>query len=337
MLYVSTRNQSDVCTANRVMLEHRDKDGGFYIPFKHPKFSGEEIATLKEKSFNQCVADILNLLFNTSLTSWDVDFSVGRYPVRLKRIGHRTDIAELWHNPDWDFQRMKNNLSVLLSKDDPVATDWIKIAVRIAVFFGIYGEMQNAGIDTMDVSVVSGDFSVPISAWYARKWGLPIGNIICCCNENNGLWDLICHGHLRTDGVSVPTLVPEADVTVPTYLEHLVYEAGGADEVEKYLQCCRSGGSYHPDAQVFQHLRDGIFVSVVSSKRIQQIIPSVFRTHSYIMDPSTALAYTGMQDYRSKASVARHTLVVSEKSPACNTEIISRLLGITDKEIKEIL
>ena len=90
--------------------------------------------------------------------------------------------------------------------------------------------------------MVSGDFSAPISAVYARQWGAPIGEILCCCNENNEIWNLLSHGQLRTDGVSIPTILPSADVVVPSELERLVYEAGGCEEVERYLDACRRGG-----------------------------------------------------------------------------------------------
>ena len=65
MLYVTTRNNRDAYTAQRVLRENRGPDGGLYVPFREPVFSREEIDDLKEKSFHQCVAEVLNRLFNT--------------------------------------------------------------------------------------------------------------------------------------------------------------------------------------------------------------------------------------------------------------------------------
>lgn len=65
MLYVTTRNNRDAYTAQRVLRENRGPDGGLYVPFREPVFSWEEIDALKEKSFHQCVAEVLNRLFNT--------------------------------------------------------------------------------------------------------------------------------------------------------------------------------------------------------------------------------------------------------------------------------
>lgn len=308
-----------------------------YLPFRTPKFSAEEINALAEKSFGQNVADILNLLFKLKLTGWDVDFSIGRYPVRLENLRHRIIMAESWHNPQWNYDRLVNNLVSHLCKEAAIPGDWAEIAVRIAVLFGIFGELKRCGIERADISVVSGDFSAPISAWYARQWGLPIGNIICCCNENNNLWDLICHGQLRTDTLSISTATPEADVALPDDLERLIYECGGIPEVERYLAACRQGRMYCPSDAVLSKLRKGLFVSVVSSDRMENTIPGVYRTNNYLLSPCSALAYAGLLDYRAKTGETRHAIVLAEKSPICDAQTVAKYLGITVDELKRYI
>lgn len=336
MLYVTTRSNRDAYTAHRALRENRGPDGGMYLPFRTPRLSQADLDALGEKPFNQCVAEVLNLLFNAKLTCWDVDFCVGRYPVRLDCLRNRIVMAESWHNPDGTFERMVKDLAAHLCVGEPAMPgDWTRIAVRIAVLFGIFGELKRAGIDqTVDISMVSGDFSAPISAWYARQWGLPIGNLVCCCNENNSLWDLICHGQLRTDAVSIATAVREADVTIPSDLERLIYECGGALEVQRYLDACRQGGMYCPNDAVLTSLRKGLYVSVVSSQRMDTTIPNVYRTHSYVLSPYSALAYAGLLDYRAKTGETGYCIVLTEKSPACDAEAVSRMLGITVEEMK---
>lgn len=337
MLYITTRNNRDAYTAQRVLRENRGPDGGMYLPFRPPSFSQAELDALGEKSFNQCVAELLNRMFNTKLTGWDVEFCTGRYPVRLESLRNRIIMAEAWHNLDWNFDRMvKDLVSHIRGGAGELPGDWARIAVRIAVLFGIFGELKRAGIDQpVDISVVSGDFSAPISAWYARQWGLPIGNLVCCCNENNSLWDLIHHGQLRTDAVSVPTATPEADITVPDDLERLIYECGGALEVQRYLDACRRGGLYCPNDAVLAKLRKGLYVSVVSGQRMKTTIPSVYRTHSYLLSPYSALAYAGLLDYRAKTGETRSCLVLAEKSPVCDAESVAGMLGISVEELKK--
>lgn len=338
MLYVTTRNNRDVFTAQHALRENRGPDGGFYLPFRMPKFSPEELHAFEEKTFNTCVAEMMNMMFGTRLSGWDVDFCVGRYPVRLTNLRHRIIMTETWHNPQWNYAWMAQSLvdHIRADADAGIPGDWVRIGVRIAVLFGIFAELKRAGIQqAVDISVVSGDFSAPMSAWYARSWGLPIGNIICCCNENKNLWDLICHGQLRTDSVSIRTSIPEADTALPVDLERLIYDCGGVPEVEKYLEVSRRGGMYCPSDALLSRLREGLFVSVVSTQRMETTIPSVYRTHDYLLSPSTALAYAGLLDYRAKTGHTRYALVLSEKGPICDAEIVAKSLSVSTEELKK--
>ncbi len=336
MLYVTTRTDWETVTAQRALRENRSFDGGFYVPFHVPSFSDGEIAKLGDKSFGQVVADVLNLLFQTRLTSWDIDFCIGRHPVRLQELGHRAVLAETWHNPEWNYDRLVNRLTLLLCKEQ-AAGDWMKIAIRTAVLFGLFAELKRQGIDCADISVVSGDFSGPMSAWYARSWGLPIGNIVCCCNDNSSLWDLVCHGHLRMDGLSIETDIPEADVSVPVDLERLIFACGGTTEVERYLYCCREGLLYCPEEVLLEKLRKGLFVSVVSSERMDKAISSVYKTHGYLMGPATVLTYCGLQDYRAKTGQTRYAVILADRHPICDAAYVSQKTTIPEQMLRDML
>lgn len=342
MLYVTTRNNRDAYTAQRVLRENRGPDGGLYVPFREPVFSREEIDALKEKSFHQCVAEVLNRLFNTKLTRWDVEFCVGRYPVRLVNLPQRIIAGECWHNPEWTFDHLVHILAEQLRGGCPGADGgWVKTAVGIAVLFGIFGEFARAGITEhekrVDISVVCGNFDLPMSAWYARAWGLPIGNIICCCNENGNLWNLIHHGQFRTDTVSTPTGTPEADVTLPGGLERLIYACGGLAEVDGYLDACRRGGMYCPKDSTFSRLREGLDVSVVSSRRMISAIAGIRGSAGYLLSPYAALAYAGLLDFRGRTGESCHALVLAEKSPICDAGTVAGALGVSEDALEQYM
>ena len=343
MLYATTRNNQDAFTAQRVLQDRRAPDGGFYVPYRIPVFSEKEILSFGEKSFNKCVAEILNLLFHTSFTSFDLDLTVGRYCVRLEMLNQRMIIAECWHNPQWCFTGLLQELMNLIHSDisDSVSAEWTDIGIRIAVLFGIYGELMRhemAFFDKkVDISVVSGDFSAPMSAWYAREMGLPIGNIICSCNENSNLWNFICHGQLRTDAIAIPTCIPEADIALPAGLERLIYACGGIEEVEQYLDAVRKGKTYYAEERFLEKLRSGIYVTVTSQQRILDTIPNVYATHDYILSLSSALNYIGLQDYRARTGECRNALILTEKSPRTDIALVSESLDISYEILEKML
>lgn len=344
MLYATTRNNIDAFTPHRVLTSKRGPDGGLYVPFRIPQFSDGEIQALAGKNFNANLADCLNLQFGTHLTGYDIDLAMGRNSVRLQQLGQKIFMGELWHNTQWQFARMIQDLSVLVLSDKnemPENQGWADIGIRIAVLFGIFGELLREGIVSSekkaDISLIAGDFSVPMAAWYARYMGLPIGDIICCCNENSNLWNFICHGQLRTDGVAVQTLVSEGDIVTPEGLERLICAYGGPMEAECFMDAVRTGSTYYVEDAFLHRMRYGIYVTVSSDRRILNTIPSTWNTHRYLLDPATALSYAGLQDYRARSGSMRTALILSENSPSNSCVAIASALGISKDSLKEYM
>ncbi len=337
MLYVTTRDNQNMVPAQRALMENRGADGGLFKPFRAPSFSEKELAVLAQKNKNACMAEILNHLFQTRLSGWDLDFGVGRNPIRLVSLRQQIIMAECFHNPLWSYDHLVQSLIRQVSPEETGYRDWGNIAVRIAVLFAMFGELKRQGIDSADVCMVSGDFSAPISAWYARQWGLPVENIICCCNENKRLWDLMVQGQMRMDGVSISTSVPEGDIVIPESLERLICECGGKREVLNYLLAAQTGGTYVPEEPVLSKLRDKLYVSVVSSQRIQRTIPGAYATHGYLHSPGSALAYAGLLDYRAKTGIMRPVVIFADRSPSLSKSIVAEAMGMTEEELESYL
>lgn len=337
MLYVTTRSNQEIFTPQRVLRENRGPDGGFFLPFHMPTLSAEERESLLGLPVNDCVCQVLNLLFRKDLAPVDLGFSLGRHPIRLHTLPHRIVFGELWHNPAWSYAGLERSLCEKLGAETENSGGWVKIAIRIAALFGLFSLLKKEGIEQTDVAVVSGDFSAPISALYAREWGLPVRNVICSCDENHSLWDLICHGQMRTNCLGIETLVSEADVSIPEELERLIALRGQTSDVERYLDCCRQGKMYTPSDALLGRMKEGLFVSVVSSGRLETTIPSVYRSHGYLLSAHTALAYGGLLDYRARTGNTSAALVLSDKSPEKDASTICRCLGISEEELKTLL
>lgn len=331
MLYVTTRTDADVFTAQKALRENRGPDGGFYVPFRMNGFSGEELDAMAQVPFHQRVAEILNRIFQTRLTAWDVEFAIGRRAVQMKPLGSRILMAECWHNPDWCYSRLERSLGTLLTGTGDPPGNWVRIAVGTALMGSIVLEMQKQGLPKIDISLASGDFTLPVSAWYAREWGFPIGNIVLCSLEQKNLWDLLCHGQMRTDTLNtLPGQIP-----VPPDLERLLWACGGREEAERFVTACRRGSQYTLPEPILGKLRRGLFASVVSTGRMEETIPAVYRTHGYLCARNTALAYAGLLDYRARTGVTGHGMVIAGESPALEAKTIAPLLGMTEQEMKE--
>lgn len=344
MLYVTTRVKNDAFTAFRALSENRGPEGGFFVPIQLPQFDKRQIAELAEKPFSQNVAEILNLFFGTQIDSWGLEFGIGRYPVKLVALNGKITAAKAWHNPVYRFDRLVSGVEKVIRQSDRInktPSDWLMLASRIAVLFGVYGELLRCGIlskhQKIDIAVPSKDLSPLMAAWYARGMGLPIEMIVCCCNENNNLWNLLHKGELRTDALAIHTPTQDCDYTVPADLERLIFATLGHEETQRFCEICRTGGTYYPEPEQLERLRDRIYVSVVSGKRMASTIPNLYKTTGFISDPYTALAYSGLTDYRAATGGNRQALIISEESPLFSLQLVAQCMNITPDELKTLL
>ena len=344
MQYVTTRSNDNTYTWLHALNDDRGADGGFLIPAEMPRFTPEEIQFLALKNPNQALAEILNLFFDCQLSRWDVDFAVGRYPVRLRSIVRRIAIAEGWHNVDWEFSRTVRDLSALVRGARTGALpvgDWFEIAVRIGVLFGVFGEMMRDGIvepgKTIDLAVASGNLRPYMAARYAKEMGLPIGQIILCCNENNNLWTLIRQGELRFGLPVKETVTPECDRDIPEDLERLLHLSGGSREVEQFLEAKQSGRAYFPEPETLTALQEGTFVSVVGQARMEATIPAIFKNTGYVFGPYSALCYAGLTDYRSATGSSGYCLLISDRGALRDDRIVAREMGIAVSTLHNML
>lgn len=338
MLYRTTRGNHDVVTAFKTIHTDCYGDGGLFLPFKMPKLNKAQIDALADNSTCQTVAQVLNELFSCDLTAWDVESAIGRKPISLSAVGRRTVAGEYWRNSGEDVHAAVAALSQRMGGgEDP--TNWVQIAVRIALLFASYGMLESTKMlrvqGKLDVAMPTGDFAMPMACWYARQMGLPIGNIICGCNANGGFWDLMNHGELPTGNRVVPTCTPEANLAVPRNLERLIHGVLGVEENKRFLLYCSKGMTYGLSEEQMELLSPQMYTAVISDRRVATTIPGVYRTRGYVLGPYDALAYGSLQDFRATSGEERPTLLICDRSPMKDAAAVSRFLKVRESDLQK--
>ena len=329
MLYISTRNKLDSYTAHRALHDYSAPDGGMLVPFYLSQLEEDVLAELKKKSFSENVAQILNMFFSCHLNSWDVEFSVGRYPYRIEELNQRIIVAELWHNIQDSYKHFVQSIYEKISaertqKEPPV---WVQIAVEIAVLFGLCSELQKRGIESFDIAVDATDFLYPISAWYARRMGLPVNCIICGCENDSGIWDFLQRGEFMVNS------------SEKKYgcLELLIYGTLGIEQTQVFVEACHLSKAYQLNTEELETLNQGYFAAVVGKKRIETVINSMYRTNNYVADPATAISCGALQDFRAQTGENRHTLLISRCNPMLHTNEITAAIGCSEDTLKTLI
>ena len=336
MLYVTTRGGSEIVTAHWAMTH--DPDAGQLIPRQEIRFDGD----IAKRSFNQNIAYALELLFQEKISAWDVDMALGKHPVDLMDLNSRTVEARLWWGADRGFSQFVDRLFRIFSAD-PLErpSTWFILSVRIAVLTGVIGKMMAEGRiaegETIDISVPSMDFQFPMAAWYARKWGLPIGRILCCCNENNAPWALLHQEELRTDLPVRHTPTAACDQSVPAGLERLIYAVIGPAEAERFAQAVENRQRYRMEAEHQRLLREEMAVTVVSQRRLRFLMPNLYRDGVWTPDPYTAMSFAGLVDHRAHTGETGRGLIICQEDPMFHAAVLEKELGISEEMLRHRL
>jgi len=333
VLYVTTRDSNDPQTAYKTLHNNVASDGGCYIPFRLESFTPEYLAALKDKSFGQAIADILNYFFSVSISGWDVDFCIGRNACKFFNLSAKIALVKTWFNPGSSYDYIVDTLYSYLCKDaaaQKTPTKWVRIAVRIAVIFGVFGQIMRQNMvkesQAFDLAISVDNINDLIAAWYAKCLGLPIGRIICGCS-NSQIWDLLHRGELNTNQLSEEQSMD---------LEFLLYSIFGQDEASAFLKCWEGRNAYVLESWLLDRMRKELFATVVSAPRVSTVINSVYRTDAVIIDPKTAIAYGALQDFRAKTGANNATVLLSDETPMKKCQQVVKATGITEQALAQL-
>ena len=339
MLLATTRSKTETYTAHRVLHTDTAPDGGYYIPYRMPVLEKSQILRMREQTFSQTVAQILNVFYGTEYTAWDIDCCVGRNAADIVAANQKVSLMKSWGNPSGDISYITDRLYGMLcdGKPEDKITNWAWISIRIALLFGAYSMLRQQDVSSFDIAVCSGDFSLPMAVWYARYMGLPVGNIICACSENSAPWDFLHRGELDSAISVVPTDIPELDIAVPDGLERLVYAALGFEEAQKYVNAVSRKLTYRVHADMLSALNNKMFVSVAGKGRADSVITSVYKSTGIILDPFTAVCFGSVQDFRAKKGEINPTLLLWDHSPVKYLSMVQRSTGLSKTDIENKL
>lgn len=338
MLYLSTRSKTDSFTSNRALRQTNPPEGGHFLPFRISPWDTRELQRLKNCSFGDNIAAVVNYFFATKLTGWDIDCLIGRNFATVTAMSRKVFYCSICRGTSGSFDDTIQRIYARLVEQEQIRPGaWPLIAIRIAALFGIAAHSSKLGADRFDISVICGDFSWPMAAWYARQMGLPVGTVICACNENSGIWDLLHRGQMDLSAPVRSTGYPLMDIAVPEYMEYLIRQTLGAQEVMRFLQAKQEGKTYFLEEEDRKKLCDGLFVSVVGKRRLEPVINSVYRSGGVVLDPYCAASYGALQDYRAKSGENRATLLVGAVSPRLYPQQVCNATGLTAEELNKTI
>jgi threonine synthase len=168
----------------------------------------------------------------------------------------------------------------------------------------------------MNVAVPTGNFGNLLAGYYAKRMGLPVGQIICASNKNNVLADFFASGVYQSQRAFFKTSSPSMDILVSSNFERFLYEMSERD-VQKILTWYDSSnlGTFTVDSSTLKLCQNTVFAGWANEEETQETISRSYKAYQYVFDPHTAVAMTVYENYLAATNDHTFTVIASTASP----------------------
>lgn len=151
--------------------------------------------------------------------------------------------------------------------------------------------------------VPSGNFGNICAGLLASVSGLPVSHFIAACNSNDVFTQYMQTGHYKPKS-STPTISNAMDVGDPSNFVRILEMFG--NDIEK--------------------MREHMSSFAFSDSQTEKIIAEVYATYGYVLDPHTAVAYGGMQQWLAKHPEQKG-IILSTAHPLKFPSVVEKITG----------
>jgi threonine synthase len=172
--------------------------------------------------------------------------------------------------------------------------NWARVVAQSAYYLWAAAKI---GSDRVAFAVPTGNFGNVYSGFVAKRitshgQGSPIGRLVIANNANNGLARLFNEGILEVEGV-VPTHAPAMDIQIPSNLERYLHQLSGSDpeRVARWQEALQRHGRLELSEDLREKARADFAAGWIDDETVEQTIRTVYRDHSLVIDPHTAVGW----------------------------------------------
>lgn len=172
--------------------------------------------------------------------------------------------------------------------------NWARVMAQTAYYVSasrrVLAQMGRPADAPVSFSVPTGNFGNVLSAWYAKRMGLAVDQLIIASNRNDVLTRVMATGALTLAEV-VASFSPSMDIQVSSNFERLLFEAGDrdAEAVTSLLASFRAEGHATVDPAWMNRIRAEFVAGRLDDDGTLAEMRRVFEEHQMLMDPHTAV------------------------------------------------
>ena len=197
-----------------------------------------------------------------------------------------------------------------------------RLLPQVVYYVAIYAKLvENGSItdgEAFDVVVPTGNFGNILAAYFAKKMGIPIHQLICASNKNKVLADFFESGVYDMNRDFYTTASPSMDIVESSNFERFLYYVAKEDgkKVSQWVQSLRTTGKLAVNPEELAALQEDFCGEWVDDEETQAVIAQVYNTYGYLLDPHTAVAFSVYLKRAAKQTgKIYHTVVMATAHP----------------------
>lgn len=187
------------------------------------------------------------------------------------------------------------------------------IAQTVYYFYAHAQLLENGGIaagQPIVFSIPTGNGGNITGGLYAKMMGLPTGRLIAAVNKNDTLHQFFLTGIYGPREYTVRTLSNAMDISKPVNLTRIVYNYGGAMDVNGAVDLMR------PRLEFLRLLLSDMASARISEDETKGAIRLVSREYGILLDPHGAVGYSALERYREASGYGGAGVFIETADPA---------------------
>lgn len=205
--------------------------------------------------------------------------------------------------------------------------NWGRVMAQIVYYVTAWRAVAPEG-GPVSFSVPTGNFGNILAAWYAKRMGVPINQLVVASNRNDVLTRFFETGRLTAHEV-IPSLSPSMDIQVSSNFERLLWEASGRDgeAVTQLLTEFRSTGDVAVPDEWVSMIRSHFVASRLDDEGTLEEMRRTYEELDLIIDPHTAVGVHGAHSFAG-ANPEVPMVVMGTADPAKFGDAVEKAIGV---------
>jgi len=225
------------------------------------------------------------------------------------------------------------NFSKKINMSGVNSINWARIVAQTVYYFFCFFSLKSK---KLNFSVPTGNFGDIYAGYLAKKMGLPIDKLIVATNQNDILHRAISKGDYTSKKVS-ETFSPSMDIQLASNFERLIFEIQGRNsDKTKNIMAKVKENNYKLDETSLNKINKDFLSEKLSEDETINEIKEVFKNHSIVLDPHTAIGYGVAKKLKQDNSC----VILSTAHPSKFPEAIKNALGKNEElppELRNVL